>query len=297
MRCGSTSSRPSELDQLGHLREVQRRQRAGLEPLPLLERGAQLSRCAVGVGRSQREAPAQGGQRVGLASTIAATRGWRRRRSAGRRRPPRPGPRSSRVGQGGVDGAQQHQALRLPASGHGRAEFRQQQCQFARARRSGRGRVCGQHTAQQARQHRIGTPASPGPRLHDTTPGCRADEVAQQSALADAGFARQQEARPRRPRLASARHSRSRPIRRGGRIRLTGATGRRAGNGRRRARSSRSSSMVSAEGRVPSSSFRRCSKSLERRDRGGAVAAQVVQPHHAALACSASGWLSTRRCA
>ena len=193
-------------------------------------------------------------------------------------------PLRSGIAQRGVDRPVQQQALGFPGQRNGVAEFGQHQREFLGARGTQLDAMLSQHRAQQARQHGVGDAGVTRAGLDADDARAAAGQLVQQSALADARFADQQEHALRSPRRVPAPASSvSRPIRRGGRIRLAGATARRAGKAVGAALDGRH--QLDRLGRRSGAEFvfQALLEALERGDRCGMVAAQVVQAQQAAL--------------
>jgi hypothetical protein len=246
-------------DQRRELRQVERLQDAGLEAGRLLERRAQRGRRRARLRRPLREAPLQRGERVGLRERLQELEA-RRVGEVQVVDDERGEAVAERVGERRVDGALQQKPLRVAGARDRGAELGQHERELGVRVGAELERMRRAHRAQQARQQRVGDAGVARPRLD------RDDAVApganswSSRLLPMPASPTSRKARRFAHACASACSSRSRPIRRGGRSRLAGAVLRRAGRAAPPRSIVASSSIVSADGRVPSSSFRRRSR-------------------------------------
>ena len=285
---GAQLGQAERLDQRGELRQVERRQRHGLQALRFLERRAQLSRrrrpasagrCAkpqcspesvsdcdqrlqeLEAGRRRRNA----GRRrrsAGRPCATASARVWPRRRAAAAAaapRPPAPPP--------------------CPSSGSTSASSRVR----AGAERE---RMRRQHRAQQARQHGVGDAGVAGPRLDGDDAGARRRRSRCSRRLLPMP-ASPTSRKARRSAQACAERLAARARGRSGAAAAAGwpaPSSRRAGSVARAALDRRQ--QLDRLGRGPGAELvlQALLETLERGDRRGPVAAQVVQAHQAALA-------------
>ena len=188
-------------DQLGELRQAERRQRHGFDALRFLERGTQLRGPLAGIGGTLRQTPAQSRQGVGLDQGLQQIEA----RIVGEVQVVDDNGTQAegcRVAQRGIDRSLQQQSLRRARPRHRGTEFGQQQRQFLRAHGRRRDRERLQHRAQQPRHHGAGHARIAWPRLDDDSALLGGAEVGNEPALADAGLANQQESAARGPRGA-----------------------------------------------------------------------------------------------
>ena len=148
----------------------------------------------------------------------------------------------------------------LPREHDWRAQLRQHEGEFLLAGRIERQGQLGEQRAQQPRLHGVGDVGIAGPGAQRDDAVATGAELLQQPALADSRFADEQEGASRRPRVVE-RHELALAA---DQPRWPDKAGRHDGAARRSAVPPRSivasSSIVSADGGVPCSSFRRASK-------------------------------------
>ena len=270
------------VDQRRELREVERLHGDRLDAPRLLERAAHLRHRRAGVGGPLREAPAQGSERIRLderldeldARVVGEVQVVDDHRVDARRQ---------RVDERRVDGAVQQEPLRLARERDRRTQLRQDERELARPVRIERDLVLGEQGAQQPREHGVGDAFVARSRADRDHAGATGRELVQQPGLADSRFADEEERPLRRPRaierreLALAADEARRPDQAG---RNDGAARRQ----RRAAALDRRQQLDRLRRRLRAELVLEVLlEALERGDRRGAVAAQVVQPHQAAL--------------
>ena len=145
-------------------------------------------------------------------------------------------PERDRAGQRGVDRAEQQQALGLPGQRRGAAEFRQQQRQLLAPRVTQAHALARQHGAQQTRQQRVGDAGVARTRLNaDDAVVAAAKSCSRRVLPMPASPISAKMRRPDQACASIAAFSGSRPISRGGCIRLAGHDRPARGQGRRTA--------------------------------------------------------------